>query len=880
MYSNDQPVIKYRKDYLPSPFLIKRTQLDFELNDNYVLVHSKLTIESNPLSTVPKEQLTLDGVDLELIEVSLNDQLLSTQDYQLTKTHLTIPVSEENFYLCTTVKIYPSKNTSLEGLYLSNNKYCTQCEAEGFRKITYYMDRPDVMSEFFVSICADESHFPFLLSNGNLIKHEQLEGGKHKNTWHDPFPKPSYLFALVAGDYDCLKDNFQTASGRKVELQLYVEKGKLAQCRFAMDSLINAMRWDEVEYGREYDLDLYMIVAVSDFNMGAMENKGLNVFNTAYVLANKETATDSDFEGVERVIAHEYFHNWTGNRITCRDWFQLSLKEGLTVFRDQQFSEDMQSAAVERIDQVKIIRAAQFAEDSGPMAHPIRPDSYIEMNNFYTVTVYNKGAEVIRMMHTLLGKDGFRKGMDYYFDQFDGQAVTCEDFVRSMEKVNSVDWRLFRNWYSQSGTPELQVILTQDCYKNNSRVVTLEFVQSCADSSVQTDKAPFMIPVKLGFIEPNGKALEFKIGNEGSSSKEHLLTLTKTKTTVEVIFEELNESQQIIPSLLRGFTAPVKLHFDYSNQQLAALFAHDSDSFNRWDAGQTLFSQLLLNDSDSISNQELTMISEAVDNVLGDNQLDPNLKSLAVQLPNLNSLIGETEHINLDNLSKKYRQLKQYLAQSLEPQWLNIYRYYADCSEPNSGTRRLKNTALDYLIEADAKKHCVLATTQLSQAKNMTDEISALQIIANTQLEEKQAGIAAFYQKWQDEELVMDKWFSAQVTVDHQSVFALVKELLNHEKFSITNPNKVRALIGTFIAANTLQFHCASGAGYELLAKMVIGLNEVNPQISARLAKQFGQWRKLDDKRQAIIREQLEAIFAVKNLSRDVYEVVEKSLNL
>jgi aminopeptidase N len=880
MHSNDQPIIKYRKDYSASPFLIKRTQLDFELDESGVLVHSKLTIESNPLSTDSKDKLTLDGVELELVEAKINGRLLSDKDYHLTSNHLVIPVNEESFELCTTVKIYPSKNTSLEGLYLSNRKYCTQCEAEGFRKITFYIDRPDIMSEFFVSICADKNQFPFLLSNGNLISSENIDNGKHKNTWHDPFPKPSYLFALVAGDYDCLKDTFKTESGKTVELQLYVEKGKLSQCQFAMDSLINAMRWDEVKYGREYDLDLYMIVAVSDFNMGAMENKGLNVFNTAYVLANQQTATDSDFEGVERVIAHEYFHNWTGNRITCRDWFQLSLKEGLTVFRDQQFSEDMQSAAVERIDQVKIIRAAQFAEDSGPMAHPIRPDSYIEMNNFYTVTVYNKGAEVIRMMHTLLGKQGFRKGMDYYFDSYDGQAVTCEDFIHSMEKANCVDWSLFRNWYRQSGTPELTVTLKNDSFQNNNRKMTFEFEQFCADSSVQTNKAPFMIPVKLGFIAPNGQALEFKVGPKDSVAKEHLITLTKGKTTIEVVFEKVQGTQQIIPSLLRGFTAPVKLHFDYSNQQLAALFAHDSDPFNRWDAGQTLFSKLLLNDGDSISVQELSMISEAVDNVLSDSQLDPNLKSLAVQLPNLNSLIGETECIDLDELSKKYRQLKQYLAQSLELQWLDIYQKYSSVSEPNSGTRRLKNTALFYLMEGQAKKYCSLATKQLAQADNMTDEISALQTIANTQLDEKQASLSAFYDKWQDEELVMDKWFSAQVTLDHQSVIGLIKDLLSHEKFSITNPNKVRALVGAFIASNTLQFHCATGLGYELLSKMVIGLNEVNPQIAARLAKQFGQWRKLDHKRQALIKEQLETIFAVKNLSSDVYEVVEKSLKL
>jgi aminopeptidase N len=880
MYSNEQPTIKYRRDYQPSHYLIKKTYLDFELFEEYVLVHSRLVIETNPASKTTNSDLALNGVELELLSLKIDDQPLSDVDYQLSSDRLTLKPNKSNFVLSASVKIYPNKNTSLEGLYLSNGKFCTQCEAEGFRKITYYIDRPDIMSEFFVSITADKDTYPFLLSNGNLTDSQVLENGKHKNNWHDPFPKPSYLFALVAGNYDRLKDQYITASGRKVELELFVELGKLDQCRFAMDSLINAMKWDEEKYGREYDLDLYMIVAVSDFNMGAMENKGLNVFNTAYVLANKKTATDSDFEGVERVIAHEYFHNWTGNRITCRDWFQLSLKEGLTVFRDQQFSEDMQSAAVERIDQVKIIRAAQFAEDSGPMAHPIRPDSYIEMNNFYTVTVYNKGAEVIRMMHTLLGKQGFRAGMDYYFSKYDGQAVTCEDFINSMETANEVDWSLFRNWYRQSGTPELNVKLESDLVENNDRKLTFEFEQFCNGSPDQVNKKPFMIPIRIGFIDGQGTPLAFTVAPDTSSTNETLYVLEESQKKLELTFTNTNKDLKIIPSLLRNFSAPVKLHYDYDQNQLATLFAHDSDPFNRWDAGQKLLSQLLLGDEFEISLNDLDIVKNAIANVLQDKQLDPSLKALAVQIPSLNSIIGEAAQINLDALSAKFRQLKTHLASSLENLWLKTYTENDSIETPNSGTRRLKNVALGYLLESDPKQHFSIAKQQLTQSDNMTDELSALQVIANTRILERQDSILAFYQKWCDEELVMDKWFSAQVNMDHESVLTHINQLLTHEKFSITNPNKVRALIGAFIAGNTLQFHCPTGSGYELLTKMVIGLNEINPQIAARLAKQFGQWQKFDNKRQAIIREQLEIIIAVENLSNDVYEIVDKSLNI
>jgi len=882
MYSIDKPAIKYRKDYQPSQYLIHKTYLDFKLFDDHVLVDAKLEIKRNPLDqNVSLMPLVLDGVELELIDIRIDDNPLTEQQYEIQKEYLTVIEVSEKFSLSTRVKIYPNKNTSLEGLYLSNGKFCTQCEAEGFRKITYYLDRPEIMSEFFVTIEADKRSYPLLLSNGNPIEQSQdrnpLSSENHIAIWHDPFPKPSYLFALVAGDLDCLEESFTTMSQRTVKLQLFVDKGKLDQCQFAMKSLIESMKWDEQKFGREYDLDLYMIVAVSDFNMGAMENKGLNVFNTAYVLANEKTATDADFEGVERVIAHEYFHNWTGNRITCRDWFQLSLKEGLTVFRDQKFSEDMQSAAVERIDQVKIIRAAQFAEDSGPLAHPIRPDSYIEMNNFYTVTVYNKGAEVIRMMHTLLGEQGFRSGMDLYFDRHDGQAVTCEDFVKSMEDANHVDWSQFRNWYRQAGTPSLKVKKLTSEEKNQVTSITFEFSQSCPNTPGQSEKKAFMIPLKVAFVNPNGQPARIKLSSDKKWHDELLINITEFSQS----FTLETDSRDAIPSLLRGFTAPVKLEYNYSSEDLACLFAHDSDSFNRWDAGQTLMNRFLLSDKNTHLDGLLETICGAIKKLLDDKELDSSLTSLAVQLPNLNGLIGESESIDLDRLFKNYQKLRISIATRLESYWLAIYTRlsHASDSNNNSSARRLKNTALAYLMLAKEDEHYSKAELQQRSAVNMSDELAALQVICNSECENKAQPIDRFYQKWQNEELVLDKWFSAQVMHNSDSIYQALEKLLQHDKFSITNPNKVRAVIGAFVGNNTQQFHNSTGEGYELLAKLIIKLNGINPSIGARLAKQFGQWKKFDSKRQAIIRELLERILTIKDISNDIYEVVEKSLH-
>jgi len=873
MYSNDEVVVKYRKDYKASQFLISKTDLEFSLYNDHVIVKSELDFYRNPID--PNKTLLpliLDGVELSLIEISINGKALSEQEYQIGNESLTIFEPRDNFTLSTKVKIYPQNNTSLEGLYTSNGKFCTQCEAEGFRKITYYLDRPEVMSEFFVKIEGNKKQYPLLLSNGNPTERGDIGDGRHYVSWHDPFKKPSYLFALVAGNLDCLESEFITMSDRKIKLQLFVDKGKLDQCQFAMNSLVRSMRWDEGVFGREYDLNLYMIVAVGDFNMGAMENKGLNIFNTAYVLANNKTATDFDFEGVERVIAHEYFHNWTGNRVTCRDWFQLSLKEGLTVFRDQKFSEDMQSAAVERIDQVKTIRSVQFAEDSGPMAHPIRPDSYIEMNNFYTVTIYNKGAEIIRMMHTMLGEQGFRSGMDLYFERHDGQAVTCEDFVVAMEDSNKVDWKLFRNWYRQAGTPTVKVQV-ESISENRKRLI---FSQTCPPTPDQPTKKPFMIPIKIGFLNAQGKALKFKLDSDFIS--EHLLIIEESEQSFDVIFEESHK--MVTPSLLRAFTAPVKLEYDYTVEQLACLFAYDQDTFNRWDAGQNLMSRILLSEDEILAETKINYVVRTFKQVLADQKLDHSLKALAVQLPDLNSLIGQRETINLDRLFSNYRQLKLAIATRLESEWKEIYQtlHSIPFEDQLGSDRRLKNTALGYLMLANEEAYAVLVFEQQSTANGMTDEVYGLQLLAKSTSLLKGTSLIAFYDKWKGEDLVIDKWFSAQMLSDRESVIQDIENLLVHNDFSIQNPNRARSVIGSFVGTNIMQFHNSTGAGYELLTKMIIKLNGINPQIAAKLSKYFGQWKKFDRKRQALIKDQLEIIRSTDNLSKDIYEVVNRSL--
>lgn len=874
--------VHYRSDYKPYPYDIKDVYLAFDLAPNATIVETTLTVQRKA-DVSSEEPLCLDGVDLELLSIAIDDKELDESQYQLVEGGLEVLNAPESFALKTKVKISPDTNTSLEGLYLSSGKYCTQCEAQGFRKITFYPDRPDVMSIFKVRIEAEADQFPHLLSNGNRIEHGNLEGGRHFAVWEDPFKKPSYLFALCAGDYDLLTSSFTTMTGREVHLEIYVDKGKLDQCHHAMESLKKAMKWDEEVFGLEYDLDTYMIVAVGDFNMGAMENKGLNIFNTKYVLASPDTATDTDFIDVEAVIGHEYFHNWTGNRVTCRDWFQLSLKEGLTVFRDQEFTADQTDQGVKRIEDVKVIRSHQFAEDAGPMAHPIRPDSYIEMNNFYTVTVYNKGAEVIRMYQTLLGRDGFKRGLDVYFERHDGEAVTCEDFVCAMEDANGYDLQQFRRWYSQAGTPEITV---SSNYDGDKRQLTLDFKQSCPATPGQKDKEPFHIPIKVGLIDTLGNDIELKPVTlmDGDALVEGDIVHLKSAQQA-VTFDDVPEG--VIPSILRGFSAPVKLHYNYSLSELIFLFAHDSDSFNRWQAGQELFSRVIFNLCEQQEKGAPLSFDESVvsatKDLLDDTSLDGQFKSLALTIPGVSTLIEQVDSINIDHLIAARNYLKQQLAEKLELDWLLHYqtnRHLGDYEQDKESVakRALCGTCLSYLMTLEKDSVYQLALKQLDTANNMTDASTALQLIVHSSYEQKLKVAEEFYQEWQNEELVINKWLSIMATDPSDETIDRIESLLDHPSFELKNPNKVRSLIGAFTSANPSQFHRADGRGYEYLARQIKSLYAVNPQISARLTGAFNRWRKFDSERQYKMRQQLEVILSMPELSKDVFEIASKAL--
>ena len=872
-----QPI--HRSDYRPPGHQVDGIDLRFELGDEATLVHATLRVRPDP--TRDDDTLRLDGQELELLGISLDGRKLDPDEYRLDAEQLQIPGVTGPAELVITTRIYPDDNTSLEGLYRSSGTFCTQCEAEGFRKITYFPDRPDILAVYTTTLVADPRRCPVLLSNGNLQSQGTLDDGRHFATWHDPYPKPSYLFALVAGDLACLEDHFHTRSGREVKLAIYVASHHLDQCEYAMRSLKAAMRWDEQRYGCEYDLDVYNIVAVEDFNMGAMENKGLNVFNTCYVLARPDTATDADYQGVESVIAHEYFHNWTGNRITCRDWFQLSLKEGLTVFRDQQFSADLNSPAVKRIDDVWLLRGLQFAQDSGPMAHPVRPDSYIEINNFYTVTVYNKGAEVVRMLHTLLGEAGFRRGMDRYFQRHDGQAVTCEDFVAAMEAASGRDFQQFRRWYAQAGTPELEIHGT---YDPETRSYTLTVRQSCPPTPGQPHKAPLHIPLAMGLVGNSGADLPLQLEGENTPAPEHTRVLEITDSEQQFRFIEVAEPP--VPSLLRGFSAPVRLTVDYSDGDLAFLLAHDSDDFNRWEAAQQLALRTLLGmverrrtgaDWQTVPNTLVRAFAAA----LGDAGRDPALVEQILDLPTENYLGEQMTVIDVEGIHHCRRHLQRTLAEQLREalqstqQRLSHEPYAVDAA--SMGRRALKNRCLAYLMalaDGDGLNRCL---TQYQQADNMSDQLASLRLLAHHPFEERRSILDAFYQHWQSESLVVDKWFSLQATSPLADTLDEVRRLTRHPAFSLKNPNKVRALLGAFWQ-NPIRFHDASGAGYEFLADRLLALDSLNPQVAARLASAFSRWRRYDSHRQALMRGHLEHIQSVDSLSADVYEVVSKSL--
>ncbi len=859
------PVVIARKDYQPCNWTIVKTDLVFELDLTQTLVHSTLHLQR--LSSGP---LQLDGQDLALQSVSVDGQPLDSTHYTISDTHLQIDSLPDTCQLNIVTKINPTANTALEGLYCSSNNFTTQCEAEGFRKITYYLDRPDVLSVFSVRIVADQNAYPVLLSNGNLESARRLGDGRHEVQWLDPFPKPCYLFALVAGKLARIEDTFITRSKRTVDLHIYVEEHNIDQCDYAMDALKRSMAWDEKVYGLEYDLDLFMIVAVDDFNAGAMENKGLNIFNSKYVLADTELATDDDFLGVEAVIAHEYFHNWTGNRVTCRDWFQLSLKEGLTVFRDQEFSSDMQSREVKRIQDVRMLRAQQFAEDASPMSHPIRPDEYIEINNFYTLTVYEKGAEVIRMIHTVLGLEKYHAGIDLYFERHDGQAVTCDDFVQAMEDASGIDLSVFRQWYSQSGTPRVQVT---DKFDHSSQQYTLTVTQQNPDRN-GNERPPTLIPISLGLLDATGNNLPLTLGRH-SADGSTVLNLTERSQTF--VFD--NISAKPIPSLLRGFSAPVVLEYEYNNDALAFLLANDSDSFNRWEAGQRFAKRLILqhlkNDQFVVPDQFL----DAYATVINDGQLDPGFKSIMLDMPGIKTVANDCEEIDIHAIDAALTTINTALATRFQTALTHLVENTKQRKLLSSiGERSLANTALSLLSYLPSEQWESLAVTQYHNASNMTDRVAALSALCDLPGDEKRRCVADFYERWSDHKLVVDKWFSLQATAQHDQVINDVIGLTGHEAFDANNPNRFRSLIGAFASANPVYFHAADGSGYDLVSDYIILLDSTNPQVAARLLSPFLQWRRFVNPQQASMQSALLKIASVNKLSPAVYELVTKAL--
>jgi len=869
----------FLKDYKAPDFLIDHVELTFELDDEQTRVLSVLQLIKN--TSDKTASLVLMGECLELGEVKIDNSLLDNSAYEVTDTTLTIFDVADNFSLEIETFIKPQENFSLEGLYKSSGNYCTQCEAEGFRKITYFLDRPDVMALFSTTIIADKAKYPVLLSNGNLLDTGQYDDGRHWAKWQDPYKKPCYLFALVAGDLAFIEDHYETMSGRNVQLRIYVQHHNIDKCDFAMLSLKKSMQWDEETFGREYDLDIYNIVAVDDFNMGAMENKGLNVFNSKYVLAKQDTATDTDFMGIEGVIGHEYFHNWSGNRVTCRDWFQLTLKEGLTVFRDQQFTADMNSAAPKRIDDVNILRTAQFAEDAGPMAHSIQPDSYQEINNFYTVTVYNKGAEVIRMIYTLLGVDKFRQGMDLYFARFDGQAVTTEEFVSAMEDASQVDLGQFRRWYKQAGTPEVTV---KEHFDANEKTYRLELSQATPDTPGQEKKLPFHIPVKISLLAKNTEAVPYQLD---SAHEQTAAVLNFTQSEQQFEFKNIREKPVV--SILQGYSAPVKLNFERDDEELAFCMAHETDDFNRWEAGQRLSTRLILTLVDSINNGGELLLPDyyvnACEKTLNDKRLDKALIARALTLPSL-MYIGEMMPvIEVDAIHQAREFIYTQLAQKLESVLLAVYHENSQdeysLSPESMGERFLRNQALSYLMYlADQGEE--LAKQQYQSADNMTDQMAAFKSLVHHEAASSDETITAFYQQWKRDNLVMDKWFTVQATAPYlmanASAKARVKQLFEHKDFDIKNPNRVRSLLGAFCSANPVCFHDVSGFGYELLEEYIEIIDAMNPQIASRLCVPLTRWKRYNETRQQLMKSALQRLVSLPDLSNDVSELVEKSL--
>ncbi|MDH3947982.1 MAG: aminopeptidase N [Gammaproteobacteria bacterium] len=878
---HDAPRTIYLKDYIPPAYLVDVVDLHFDLDEEATTVRSRLVMRRNEAAQAGEAALVLYGSHQELLSIKLNGNALNGSEYQVTDEQLSVQDVPEQFTLEIESRINPKANTALEGLYLSSGLLTTQCEAEGFRRITYFPDRPDVMARFTVTLEADKEKFPVLLANGNLVDSGEHDDGRHWARWEDPSLKPSYLFAVVAGPLMYQEDSFTTMSGRKVILRLYVEEENINKCDHAMASLKQAMHWDEDVYGREYDLDIYMIVAVNDFNMGAMENKGLNVFNASCVLASPETATDADYYTIQSIIGHEYFHNWSGNRVTCRDWFQLSLKEGFTVFRDQEFSADLNSRGVKRIDDVNVLRLHQFAQDASPMAHPVRPDHYIEINNFYTVTVYNKGAEVVRMIRNLVGAEGFRKGTDLYFARHDGQAVTTDDFVRAMEDANGIDLIQFKRWYDQAGTPEITLIEDYDA-ANNTFQLTLQ--QHTPATPGQDVKQPFHIPLSIGLIDSQGNDMPLQLADKAAES---ITTMTLSLTKAEQVFTFHAVPEKPLVSIGRGFSAPVKFKRNLSDSELAFLLAHDSDEFNRWDAGQQLaMTNLLTLIDDYQHKRKLHLPDEVIEayrKALTQPQLDKALVARIMTLPSESYIADQMAVVDVEAIHATREFMRHTLAQALRNELLQTYqanqstvayRFHAD----DMAQRSLKNKALAYLMSLADDGLYQLCVEQHRQGDNMSEVMAALSLLADVDGPAREEALADFYTRWQHDPQVVEKWLAIQAGSSLPNTLAKVQALMQHPAFSMQNPNKVRSLIGRFCAGNPVNFHAADGAGYRFLADRVLELDALNPSIAARLVQTLSRWRRYDPERQALMREQLERIVARDGLSNDVYEIASRSL--
>lgn len=854
------PAIIRRADYRVPDWLIPDIALDFDLDAALTRIWSDLSVVRNGTHDRP---LRLDGDGLVPLEVKVDGHSLNEDEWTLEAGALVVPLSGAAHQVEVLVELAPESNSKLMGLYASGGLLCTQCEAEGFRRITFFPDRPDILSRYSVKLTADKARYPILLANGDPVEQGDLEGGRHWALWNDPFPKPCYLFALVAGDLACNADRFVTMSGREVALGIWVREADLPRTDHAMQALKNSMAWDERVYGREYDLDVFNIVAVADFNFGAMENKGLNIFNSRYILADPETATDIDYDGVEGVVAHEYFHNWSGNRVTCRDWFQLSLKEGFTVFRDQNFSADMGSHAVKRIEDVRILRAAQFQEDSGPLAHPVRPESYMEISNFYTATIYNKGAELIRMMALMLGAERFRAGTDLYFDRHDGEAATCEDFVRAMEEGGEIDLGQFRRWYEQAGTPHVRALLSHDPV---SRTAELLLEQSVPPTPGQPDKRPMAIPLRVALYDPA----------TGSHHGDELLMLTEAQQR----FTFDNFASLPILSINRGFSAPVIVETNRSQADLAFLSAHDDDPFARYEAMQQLMVNVLVG---QVAGQsvDVSAVVDAVRNTITDPLHDPAFVAEAVRLPSEAYLGDQMKQVDPDAIHAARDALQTRLGADLEPLWRDIHaRTKANgfaVSPAAKGARKLRNVALLYLVASGAEDGPAIAYGQYSDADNMTERQSALATLASGTSPEREAALDIFYNRYSDDALTLDKWFQTQAFAFHPDTVELVAQLGQHKAFTLNNPNRVRSLYGAF-AGNQWAFHHKSGKGYRLVADCIIALDKLNPQTAARLVPPLGRWKRFDEGRAALMRAELQRILNEPGLSKDVTEQASKSL--